>query len=105
MMVSVPKTEAELKAAITKLEIETGEGLWKSVTFEELTPPDGKGKGDWYAESGVGSGVRDILYVGIEGLQNYYKELLEYQKYLKKKAEGPPDLGPSVAKYQNKKES
>jgi len=91
----------QLKAAITKLEIANGRGLWKSVVFEELTPPNGEGKGDWFAESG-GGGLREILYVGIEGLQNYYEGQLEYAEYLKKKAEGPPDLGQTVAKYQNK---
>lgn len=92
----------QLKAAITKLEIENGQGLWKSVVFEELTPPEGEGKGQWFAESLVGSGVREIYYVGVEGLQNYHEDQLEYAEYLKKKAEGPPDLGQTVAKYQNK---
>ena len=53
----------------------------------------------WCAESVVGSGVREVIYYHIVGLKSYYEDLVEYKPSKERKQ---PDLGPLVAKYQNK---
>ena len=76
----VPETVDELKTAITALAIETGRGLWKTVGFEEIFV---KGEEGWCAsESGIGSGHREIIYCGLEGLKSSYKELVEYKEFI-----------------------
>jgi hypothetical protein len=73
-----PETVDELKESITKLVIETGQGLWKTVIFEEIP-----GDEPWCAsESAVGSGVREIIYCGHEGLKRSYKELVDYKQFI-----------------------
>lgn len=75
-----PETVEELKEAITNLAIETGQGLWKTVSFEEITVDGEEG---WCAsESVVGSGRREIIFCGLEGLKNSYRELVEYKAYI-----------------------
>jgi len=70
-----PETLEELKAAITELEIETGRGLWNKVTFEEIS-----GDEPWSAaEAAIGSKQRDVLYVGIEGLRQHYRGLVDFK--------------------------
>lgn len=79
----VPETEEELKAAITALAIETGRGLWETVSFNDIGRGLKYNADGWCAsESGIGSGHREIIYCGLEGLKNSYKELVEYKEFI-----------------------
>lgn len=79
----VPETVDELKTAITALAIETGRGLWKTVSFADIGRGVKHNDDDWCAsESGFGSGHREIIYCGLEGLKNSYKELVEYKEFI-----------------------
>ncbi|MCY1285732.1 hypothetical protein D9M68_19120 [compost metagenome] len=78
-----PETVEELKEVITKLAIETGQGLWKTVSFEDIGRGRKHNDDGWCAsESAIGSGHREIIYCGVEGLKNSYKELVEYKRFI-----------------------
>lgn len=83
MDIKVPETVEELKEAITALAIETGQGLWKTVSFGDIGRGVKYNDNGWCAsESVIGSGQRTIIYCGLEGLKNSYKELVEYKEFI-----------------------
>lgn len=83
MEIKSPETVEELKEAITALAIETGDGLWKTVSFADIGRGVKYSDDGWCAsESAPGSGHRKIIYCGLEGLKNSHKELIDYKAFI-----------------------